>query len=73
LSEIGGYEVYYFEEEAPQGKGETIRITAPENTEVTIPGLMPGTYHFAIASYDSEGQFSAISEYVTAVLPAATM
>lgn len=69
IGQIGGYEVYYFKEGSSQGEGETIVITDPSTNETTTPGLVAGTYYFAIASYDTSGLYSEISDYISASIP----
>ena len=68
LTEIGGYEIYYFMEGSSQGEGETLLVADPMANQVTTPRLVAGTYYFAIASYDVDGIYSELSDYVTANL-----
>jgi DNA mismatch repair ATPase MutL len=68
LSEISGYEVYYFMDGSPDGDGETNAINSPNITELAIDDLSPGIYYFSIAAIDTDGLASEMSEAVEADL-----
>ena len=69
LSEIGSYEIYYFLENTPSSEGEIVSISDPTTTNYTTPALSSGTYYFSIATIDSSGIYSDISDYSTAIIP----
>jgi hypothetical protein len=64
MSEIGGYEIYYFIEGSAENEGETITINDPSVTQYTTEPLNPGIYFFAITTIDDNGLYSETSEYV---------
>jgi hypothetical protein len=65
-SELAGYEIYYFQEDSAVEDGQILIINDANATEATIDELTPGTYFFAIATIDSDGLESDISDYVEA-------
>jgi hypothetical protein len=68
LSELSGYEIYYYQEGTSSGAGEVVPVSGGTNTstQVTINGS--GTYYFAIAARDQAGLLSNLSNYVAANL-----
>ena len=68
MSDIAGYEVYYFMDGSPQSDGETIIINNAAATQVTTPDLQAGTYFFAIATIDTQNLVSDLSDYVEAAI-----
>lgn len=68
LSEIDGYEIYYFMDGSPDGEGETNAINSPNITEFAIDDLVPGVYYFSIAAIDTDGLVSEMSEAIEADL-----
>ncbi len=69
LSEINGYEIYYFLEGTPSDQGEVVSINDPSTTNYTTPALDPGTYYFSIVSIDSSGLHSDLADYITITIP----
>lgn len=69
-ADIGGYELYYYEENTPSGQGMVVNLPASENGQLnkqhTITVAQPGNYVIAIAAYDSQGNYSDISPAVIA-------
>ncbi len=70
LTEIGGYEIYYFLEGSTEGEGETVNIPAVDNnnqyvTSHDVQLNQTGSYVFAISTYDTNNVYSVISEPVT--------
>ena len=68
MSDIAGYEVYYFMDGSPQSDGEAITINNASTTQITTPGLQSGTYFFAIATIDTQNLVSDLSDYVEAAI-----
>lgn len=68
LSELSGYEIYYYQEGTSSGAGEVVPVSGGTNTstQVTINGS--GTYYFAIAARDNAGLLSNLSNYIAANL-----
>lgn len=68
LSELSGYEIYYYAEGSSSGAGEVVPVSGgtSTSTKVTINGS--GTYYFAIAARDNAGLLSNLSNYVAANL-----
>lgn len=64
LSEIAGYEIYYFVDGSPEGDGERVRIDDPTATQYTTPHLTLGHYYFSIATVDTSELYSELSDYV---------
>lgn len=65
MAEIGGYEIYYFLDGSSQDNDNIVTITSPQVTEYETPSLSPGTYYFAISTFDSEGIYSELSPTVS--------
>lgn len=64
LSEISGYNLYYFREESSSG-GTTLGINSgsAQMTQVTLRET--GTYHFAISTIDRNGLVGPLSNYAS--------
>ena len=69
ISDIGGYEIYYFEENSSPGSGIVIDIPDNQTTEYKVNGLTSGTYYFAIASYDMDHAYSDLTRPVQITIP----
>lgn len=68
LSDLRGYEIYYYKSGTPQGQGTVISINDPSATTYTTSTLSPGTYYFAISSIDTNGTYSALSDYAAVTI-----
>jgi hypothetical protein len=68
LSEIAGYEIYYFIEGTPEGQGEVIIINSGNITSHTITLDSPGAYVFAISTKDTSNVLSEISTPATLII-----
>jgi len=55
---VAGYRVYY----GDVSRVYTDSLDAQTNTTVVIPGFSPGTYYFAVRSYNGTGELSAYSQ-----------
>lgn len=68
LTELSGYQIYYYPEGSAQGAGEIVNVSggSTNSTQVTINGA--GTYYFAIAAVDQVGLQSNLSNYVAVTL-----
>lgn len=66
-NEIGGYEIYYYLDGTPIGDGEVATVN-DGSTNYTTPALSAGTYHFAIATYDTNMVYSDLSTPVSATI-----
>lgn len=60
--EIGGFEIYMLAEST--GETDVITVNDPMSTAFTVEDLAPDTYHFSMSAFDSEGNFSPLSEIV---------
>lgn len=60
LSDIAGYEIYYFQEGSDSE--QVISINNAQTTTYTTPLLSPGTYIFAISAIDTSNLFSDLSD-----------
>lgn len=69
LSEIAGYEVYYFQDGSSQDQGATQIINGGSTTSTQLDISSAGTYFFAVAAIDRNGQASSLSNYVSATVP----
>ena len=68
IGEIGGYEIYYFQDGTPVDAGQTHVIDDALTTSFTTPELELGLYYFAIASFDTNGVSSELSDPIAADL-----
>lgn len=59
--EIGGYNVHYGTSSGNYSRKEDVQYP---NDQVSINNLKPGTYHFALKVYDTQGLQSGFSEEV---------
>ena len=66
-SDIGGYEIYYYLDGSSINDGQVVTVD-DGSTTYTTPPLNPGTYHFAIATYDTNQVYSDLSPPVTATI-----
>ncbi len=69
MTEIGGYEIYYFLQGTPQDQGTSIDVPAMDGngqytTSYNLELDQPGSYVFAISTYDVNGIYSQISDEV---------
>ncbi len=60
-AELSHYEVYYTSE---SGKSDTIKVSDPARTALTVNDLEGDTYYFAMAAVDKDGIFSELSNEV---------
>ena len=67
--EISGYNIYYTSSDAPIEQADVIAIADSQTTDYSFTGLPSGNYRLAIASVDTQGLQSAISEEITARVP----
>ena len=65
ISQLSGYEIYYYADGSSAGSGQVIDINDPTVTTYTTPQLPPATYNFAISAIDTTGLASALSSPVT--------
>jgi hypothetical protein len=65
-SNLAGYEIHYGTT-SMQYNG-TIQIPGATNTGYTIANLSPDTYYFAVTTYDSAGNESALSQEISATV-----
>jgi len=66
LVDLAGFTIYYGP--ASRSYTQSIRVGNPGLTSYYIDGLIPGTYYFAVASFDSVANESVPSEEVRATL-----
>lgn len=65
VSQLAGYEIYYYANGSSSGSGQVININDPLVTTYTTQPLQPNTYNFAISAIDTSGLTSALSSPVT--------
>jgi hypothetical protein len=65
LSEIQGYEIYFFQDGSTPEQGSSQRVTGGTTTRATVTVPSAGTYFFAVAAVDHNGLVSDLSNYVT--------
>ncbi|WP_339668588.1 fibronectin type III domain-containing protein [Dasania marina] len=68
LTDIGGYEIYYYLDGTPINEGEMVNISNRNTTAYTTPELPAGKYYFAISTYDTAMIYSPLSTPVSAVI-----
>ena len=66
LTEIGGYEIYYYLDGTPINEGQMVNISDRNTTTYTTPELPAGKYYFAISTYDTSMIYSPLSTPVSA-------
>lgn len=69
LSEISGYEIYYFLDSSSSDDSEVASINNPSTVSYVTPTLTSGTYYFSIVTIDSSGLYSDLSDYITVIIP----
>lgn len=65
VSQLAGYQIYYYADGSSAGSGQVININDPLVTTYTTQVLPPATYNFAIAAVDTTGLASPLSSPVT--------
>jgi hypothetical protein len=65
LSEIEGYEIFYFQDGSTPEEGSSQRVSGGSTTRTTVTVPTAGTYFFAVAAVDRNGLVSDLSNYVT--------
>lgn len=65
VSELNHYEVYYTSE---SGKSNTVKVSNPSQTSLTVKDLEADTYYFAMAAVDKDGIFSELSNEVPKII-----
>lgn len=68
LTDIGGYEIYYYLDGTPINEGEMVNISNRNTTAYTTPELPAGKYYFAISTYDTAMIYSPLSTPVSAAI-----
>jgi hypothetical protein len=64
--ELAGYRIYYGTSEA--GMTRIVTVTDPTSTSYVVDNLSPGTWYFAVASYDAAKTESVLSPAVAVAL-----
>jgi hypothetical protein len=67
--EIAGYLIYYISSDAPMEQANAIIIDDHLTTDYTLEDLPSGNYRLAIATVDTQGMQSALSDEITAIIP----
>lgn len=67
--EIDGYRIYYSTADTSVQEGEIVTINDPQTTEYTFESLPSGDYRLAIATVDTQGLQSALSEEILVAIP----
>jgi hypothetical protein len=61
LTNLAGYTVYYGTSASTLSQGQTVQVSNPTALSYTVTGLPAGTWYFAVSSYTTSGQASALS------------
>jgi hypothetical protein len=61
LTNLAGYTVYYGTNASTLTQEQSVQVTNPAALSYTVSGLSSGTWYFAVVSYTSAGQQSALS------------
>ena len=61
LTNLAGYTVYYGTDASTLSQGQSVKVANPAALSYTVSGLASGTWYFAVASYTTGGQASALS------------
>jgi Putative Ig domain len=61
LTNLAGYTVYYGTDASTLAQAQSIQVANPAALSYTVSGLSSGTWYFAVASYTTSGQASALS------------
>ena len=67
LTDIAGYRVFYGTSSTNLSRSLTVTDTGVTSNVIT--GLAPGTYYFAVATLNSTGVESAVSNTVSKTVP----
>jgi hypothetical protein len=67
LTNIYGYRIYYGT--SPTNLSQSITVTGAGITSRVISGLAPGTYYFAVATLNSTGVASDLSNAASKTVP----
>jgi hypothetical protein len=67
LTDIAGYRVYYGT--SPTNLSQSVPISGAGITSHTVTGLAAGTYYFAVATVDSVGTVSSVSNPAAKTVP----
>jgi len=67
LTDISGYRVYYGA--SPANLAQSIPVSGAGVTSQVVSGLASGTYYFAVATVNSAGVASAVSNAASKTLP----
>ena len=68
MSDIGGYQVYYYLQGTAEGSGTAVDIPNANTLSYTTPPLAAGTYFFSIATYDKNNVYGQMSSPVQATI-----
>lgn len=66
LSELTGYEIYYYRDGTDASQGQVKQVSGGTTTSTDLTLSSAGTYYFAIAARDQNGLISNLSNYVSA-------
>jgi hypothetical protein len=67
--EINGYLIYYTSSDIPMLEADSITISDAQTTDYSFTDLQSGNYRLAIATVDTQGILSALSDEMTARIP----
>ena len=67
LTDISGYRVHYGTNKTDLT--QSILVSGAANTSNVISGLAPGTYYFAVATLNSAGVASLVSDAASKTVP----
>lgn len=61
LTNLAGYTIYYGTSASTLSQAQTVQVSNPAALSYTVTGLPAGTWYFAVSSYTTTGQASALS------------
>ena len=67
LTDVAGYRIYYGR--SPTNLAQSVSVSGNGVTSRVISGLTAGTYYFAVATLDSTGTASDLSNAASKTLP----
>jgi hypothetical protein len=67
--EINGYHIYYTNSDIPMLDADVITISDAQTTNYSFTDLQSGNYRLAIATVDTQGLQSALSDEITTRIP----
>ena len=61
LTNLAGYKIYYGTDASSLTTEQVVEVASPTTLSYVLSGLGSGTWYFAVASYSTSGEESALS------------